>query len=88
MYSLKVRKKLDKKLMKISKKNKELIRQVEKKVKEIRKNSNRYKNLRAPLNDWKRIHLLGESRVLCFSVDEKNKAVILEDLDTHDNIYK
>ncbi len=58
-----------------------------KKAAEISKNPHRYKNLRAPLNQWKRVHI-DKHFVLAFSVDEKTKTVTLEDFDHHDKIYK
>jgi len=58
-----------------------------KKVKEIIQNPHRYKNLRSPLNGWKRVHI-DKHFVLAFSVNENTKTVTLEDYDHHDNIYK
>jgi len=58
-----------------------------KKSQEIVINPHRYKNLRAPLNHWKRVHI-DNHFVLTFSIDEDRKTIILEDYDHHDNIYK
>lgn len=58
-----------------------------KKVDGIVINPQRYKNLRAPLQHLRRIHI-DEHFVLTFSVNTKTKTVILEDFDHHDNIYK
>lgn len=87
MYSLKVREELDKKLAKLAKKDPKQVQIINKKVLEIRKNPHRYKNLRAPLSNWKRVRI-DKHFVLTFSVDEKSKTVILEDHDHHDKIYK
>ncbi len=87
MYSLKVDEELLKKLEKLSKKNKKQAEIIAKKAEEIVKDPHRYKNLRAPLNTWKRVHI-DKHFVLTFSVDESNKTVTLEDYDHHDNIYK
>lgn len=87
MYSLKIDEELLKKLEKLSKKNKKQLEIITKKSKEIIKNPYRYKNLRAPLSQWKRVHI-DKHFVLLFSIDEEKKAVILEDYDHHDNIYK
>ena len=57
-----------------------------KKVGEILENPHRYKNLRAPLNTWKRVHI-DEHFLLTFSIDELNKKLILEDYDHHENMY-
>ena len=59
---------------------------IEKKVEEIIQNPHHYKNLRAPLQHWKRVHI-DRSFVLVFSVDETTKTIIFEDYDHHDNIY-
>ena len=86
-YSLVIKPAVDKILAKTSKKNKKQYEIMLRKVSEILENPQHYKNLRAPLQDWKRVHI-DRSFVLCFSVDEKNKTVILEDFDHHDNIYR
>ena len=87
MYSLAIDEDLDRRLNKLSKKNNKQYEVIQKKVKEILKNPNHYKNLRAPLQHWKRVHI-ESSFVLVFSVNENTKTVTLEDLDHHDNIYK
>lgn len=87
MYKLKTSSHIDKIFFKLSKKNLKQLIIIEKKVKEIIQNPNRYKNLRAPLNEWKRVHI-DKHFVLAFSVDDKSKTVTLEDYDHHDNIYK
>ena len=81
-YRLKIREKLDKKLLKM---HKSTIRKIEKKVADILKNPYRYKNLRTPLNHLKRVHI-DNHFVLTFSV--QGDTVTLEDYDHHDNIYK
>ena len=60
---------------------------IAKKSEEIVIDPNRYKNLRYPLNNWKRVHI-DRHFVLTFSIDEETKTVILEDYDHHDKIYK
>ena len=65
MYSLDIDEELMKKLDKLGKKNK---KQVElKKAEEILRDPHRYKNLRAPLNAWKWVHI-DKHFVLTFSV--------------------
>ncbi len=86
MYELSIRPSLEKKLGKL-KKNPKQLQIILKKVDEILLNPHRYKNLRVPLNDWKRVHI-DKHFVLTFSVDEKNKTVILEDYEHHDKIYE
>ena len=68
-------------------KNKKQVEIVLRKAEEIIKDPYRYKNLRTPLNNWKRVHI-DKHFVLTFSVDENSKTVTLEDYDHHDNIYK
>lgn len=87
IYSLKIKPELDKKLQKLFKKNRQQYEIIMKKVEEIIQNPQHYKNLRAPLNDWKRVHI-DNSFVLAFSVDENTKTVTLEDFDHHDGIYR
>ena len=87
MYSLDIKPSLKKKLIKLTKKNPKQAEIIARKTEEIIKNPHRYKNLRAPLQEWKRIHV-DVHFVLTFSIDEERKVVILEDYDHHDNIYK
>ncbi len=87
MYKLDIKPHLDKIFLKLSKKNPKQLEIIYNKVKEIVRNPNRYKNLRAPLNHWKRVHV-DKHFVLTFSIDENTKTVILEDYDHHKNIYR
>ncbi|MCX9087832.1 MAG: type II toxin-antitoxin system RelE/ParE family toxin [Candidatus Methanoperedens sp.] len=84
---MKIKPDLENTLKKLAKKNRKQVEIILKKVEEILSDPHRYKNLRAPLNDWKRVHV-DKHFVLTFSIDEKSKTVILEDYDHHDNIYK
>ncbi len=86
MYSVQTRPDLDKIFLKLSKKNPKQLEIIYKKVEEVVENPHRYKNLRAPLSHWKRIHI-DKHFVLIFSIDETSKTVILEDYDHHDKIY-
>ncbi|MEW5955275.1 MAG: type II toxin-antitoxin system RelE/ParE family toxin [Candidatus Micrarchaeota archaeon] len=85
-YCLAIRPSLDEKLRKLFKKNRRHFEIILKKAEEIAENPQHYKNLRAPLQRLKRVHIAG-SFVLTFSVDENNKTVTLEDFDHHDKIY-
>ena len=87
MYDLKIDEKVDKVFKKLSKRNPKHLEIIDKKISELRENPHRYKNLRWPLNNWKRIHLNG-CFVLTYSVDEANHKVIIEDYDHHDKVYK
>ena len=87
MYKFDTRPYLDKIFLKLAKKNPKQLEIIYKKVEEIIKNPHRYKNLRAPLNNWKRVHI-DKHFVLAFSIDKNSKTVILEDYDHHNKIYK
>jgi len=86
MYSLSIRPELDKKLAKFHQKNRKQFDIIMKKAEEIIQNPDHYKNLRAPLQHWKRVHI-DKHFVLTFSVNKETKTITLEDLDHHDNIY-
>ncbi len=86
MYSFIVSEKLDRKLSKLVKKNKKQYDMIIKKIEEILLNPQHYKNLRAPMQNLKRVHL-DKHFVLIFSVNETTKEVTFEEFDLHDNIY-
>jgi YafQ family addiction module toxin component len=86
MYNLIIREELDSKFEKLAKKNKKQLEIILNKADEILENPHRYKNLKAPMNHFRRIHI-DKHFVLIFSVDEESKTVTLEDYDHHDNIY-
>ncbi len=87
MYSLLIRPSLDEKLKKLVKKNRKRYEIIMKKAEEIVEFPQHYKNLRAPLQYWKRVHI-DKHFVLAFSIDENTKTVTLEDFDHHDKIYQ
>lgn len=87
MYILDIKPSLKKKLNKLGLNAPKQAETIAKKSEEIVINPHRYKNLKSPLNHWKRIHI-DRHFVLTFSIDEDAKTVILEDYDHHDNIYK
>jgi mRNA-degrading endonuclease RelE of RelBE toxin-antitoxin system len=57
------------------------------KADEILRNPHRYKNLRAPLQRLKRVHI-DSSFVLTFSVNETRRRIVLEDFEHHDRVYQ
>lgn len=87
MYSFGVKDGLDKKLTKLGKKNPKQLEIIYKKIKEVIQNPQHYKNLKAPLQHLKRVHI-DKSFILVFSVNEQEKKVTFEELDHHDKIYK
>ena len=87
MYSLEIKPDLFKKLEKLKKKDKRQVERILNKAEEIVRDPQRYKNLRKPLNNWKRVHI-EKHFVLTFSIDEDERTVTLEDYDHHNKIYK
>ena len=86
MYSYELRKSVEKIFLKLAKKNQKQLMIIEKKIDEIVQDPNHYKNLRAPLQHLKAVHI-DKSFVMVFSADDKTKTVIIEDYDHHDKIY-
>ncbi|MEK6834895.1 MAG: addiction module toxin RelE [Nanoarchaeota archaeon] len=87
MYDYGLRKEVEDIFFKLAKKNSKQLEIIYKRIDEIRQNPQHYKNLRSPLQDYKRVHI-DKSFVLIFSVDENAKNVIIEYYDHHDNVYK
>lgn len=87
MYKLAVKESLDKKFKKLQKKDKEMLRLIDRKVQDILEDPYRFKPLRKPLQNKRRVHV-GGAFVLIYEVNEKEKLVTLLDFDHHDNVYK
>ena len=87
MYSLDIAPELDRKLIKLIKKDRTKYEIIMRKASEIVNSPHHYKNLRAPMQRFKRVHI-NSHFVLVFSVDESTNTVVLEDFDHHDSIYK
>lgn len=79
---------LNKKLVKLSKKDKNSYEAVMEKIEEVLNSASveHYKNLRYDMKDSKRVHI--GHFVLVFSYDKAKDFVSFEDYDHHDNIYK
>ncbi len=79
---------LEKKLAKIKKKDKVLFEATMKKIIEIVSchDLNHYKNLRKPLQEFKRVHVKS-SFVLIFTYDFEEKRIVFYQLKHHDEIY-
>jgi YafQ family addiction module toxin component len=86
LYKVEIKDELSIKLKKLQKKNIVQFNAIFKKAEEIQINPHRYKNLRAPMNHLKRVHI-DKHFVLIFSVNEESKTVTLVDYDHHDNVY-
>ena len=87
MYKLAIKENLDRKFKKLKKKDRELLVLIDRKVREILDNPYRFKPLRKPLQNKRRVHV-GGSFVLIYEINKDEKIVTLLDLDHHDNIYK
>lgn len=87
MRDFEIKPELDKKLIKLSKRDKALYESVMKKIDEILISEiEHYKNLRYNMKDSKRVHI--GHFVLIFSYDKTKDFVSFEDFDQHDKIYK
>ncbi|RZN15144.1 MAG: addiction module toxin RelE [Methanosarcinales archaeon] len=88
MREFEIKPELDKKLIKLSKKDKSKYEAVLKKIEEVISSEDieHHKNLRYNMKDSKRDHI-GQF-VLVFSCDKSNDFVSFEDYDHHDKIYQ
>jgi YafQ family addiction module toxin component len=87
VYRLAVKESLDKKFRRLQKKDKELMRLIERKVRDILEDPYRFKPLRKPWQNKRRVHV-GGSFVLVYEISEVQQIVTLCDFDHHDNVYK
>ena len=86
MREFEIKPKLERKLIKLSKKDKTSYEAVLKKITEILESDiAHYKNLTYDMKESKRVHL--GHFVLVFSYDKANDFVYFEDYDHHDRIY-
>ena len=90
MYTYGFRETVEKELRKLAKRDPALVKMVGKKIEEIVccENADHYKNLRAPMQHLKRVHIDNRRFVLVFSVDEQRKEITFESLKHHDQAYK
>ena len=86
-YEFEIKPELEKKLVKLYKKDKLTYKKIMKKIYEIinSRDIEHYKNLRYDMKDSKRVHI--GHFVLVFSFDKPNNFISFEDYDHHDNIY-
>lgn len=87
MYGIGYRENVEEKILKMGKKDKQQLFAIFNKLEEIRENPQRFKPLRGPMKGQFRVHIM-KSFVLTYSIDEKNKKVIVEDYAHHDNVYR
>ena len=88
MREFEIKPELEKKLVKLSKKDKNRYEVVLRKIEEIVASVDveHYKNLRYDMKDMKRVHV--GHFVLIFNYDMINDFISFIDYDHHDNIYK
>ncbi|NCO84415.1 MAG: type II toxin-antitoxin system mRNA interferase toxin, RelE/StbE family [Nitrospirae bacterium] len=87
VYKLAIKESLDKKFKKLQKKDMEMLQLIDRKAQDILADPYRFKPLRKPLQNKRRVHV-GGSFVLIYEINEKEKIVTLVDFDHHDNIYQ
>ena len=87
VYNLELKKSVYETFKKLEKKDKTSLKIISRKLKDILQDPYRFKPLRAPLQNKRRVHI-GKSFVLIYEVDEQTKTVIILDYDHHDNVYK
>lgn len=86
MYTVNNKPKVDEIFKKLAKKNPKQLEIITKKLQQILENPHRFKPLSNIMKGFRRVHF--GSFVLIYSIDEKNKVIILEDYDHHDKIYR
>lgn len=89
MREFSIEDKLKAKLIKLCKRDKNTYEILMKKIDEILScdDVNHYKNLRVPLQDFKRVHIKGPF-VMTFKHIESENKVVFYDFDHHDKIFK
>jgi len=87
MYRLAVKEGLDRKFKKLGKKDRETLLLIHNKVQQILDNPYRFKPLKKPLQNKRRVHI-GGSFVLIYEINEEEKLVTLAEFDHHDSVYK
>ena len=89
MRNFAIEEKLKKILAKLYKKDKLKYEIIQKKIREILTISDveHYKNLKAPLQEFKRVHI-DTNFVLIFKYNKSDDKVMFYDFDHHDNIYE
>lgn len=87
MYQLTIKPSLDRKLKKLNGHDQCLLELIAKKVDELLVDPYRFKPLRKPLQNTRRVHVAG-CFVLLYEIKEKTHEVCLLDFDHHDKIYQ
>jgi YafQ family addiction module toxin component len=85
MYKIELRKEVEKILKKLAKKDKISSIYISKKIKQIQENPYHFKPLKKPLQNFWRVHI--GNYVLIYSINEKEKTIIIEKYKHHDEVY-
>lgn len=86
MYAIENSEKVDKIFRKLSRKNPQELKAITKKLVELAEDPHRFKPLTDVMKSFRRVHF--GSFVLIFSIDEHRMAVVLEDYEHHDRVYR
>jgi len=86
MYKIEVRKSIEKLFFKLAKKEPATFSYISKKIKQIQENPYHFKPLRKPLQNFWRVHI--GNYVLVYSINEKEKEVIIEKYAPHNKVYR
>ena len=86
MYALEVKEGVDRTFHRMAKKDRNRLAAVEKKVREILEDPYRFKPLRAPMQNKRRVHV--GPFVLVYEVDEVRRIVTILDFEHHDAVYR
>lgn len=90
-FSFQLSDEVKEKIRVLSIKDKKISEMINKKIKQIINSDettiDHYKNLRHGLSGYKRVHI-AKSFVLLFKVFKKEKFIIFDKFDHHDNVYK
>lgn len=85
-YNLEISEELERKFVKLAKKNKKQLEIINKKVEQILENPHHFKPLSGDMHGARRVHI-DKSFVLTYEITETKNLVRLLDYDHHDNIY-
>ncbi len=86
MYSLEVKAGVDRTFRRMGKKDPIRLAAVERKVREVLEDPHRFKPLRAPMQNKRRVHV--GPFVLVYGIDEARKVVTLLDFEHRDSVYR
>ncbi len=87
MHSIEIRVHVEKTFKKLKKRDPIQLEAIRRKLKKIILNPTSFKPLKAPMNNFFRVHIM-KSFVLIYSINEKQKKIIIEDYCHHDAVYK